>query len=333
MRRRLIVAAEHFPLARPFAIARGVRTAIDVLTVRVEEEGAVGWGEGAPYARYGETMESSIAAIERIRPAIEKGVGRDALQTLLPPGAARNAVDCALWDLAAKREGVSVAERLGVEPAPIATALTIGIAAPEAMGRAAAELAHVPLLKVKLDALSITERVRAVRAAAPNARIIVDANESWTADLLQQVLPVLADADVELVEQPLPAGQDAALAAIKSPVPISADESAHVAADIPALAGLYDYVTIKLDKSGGLTEALAMADAAAAAGMGVMTGCMLCTSLSVAPAWFVAMRSSVVDLDGPWWLRADRAGGIALREGRISPPVGLGWGAPYSFRL
>ncbi|KPH65878.1 hypothetical protein ADT71_09450 [Novosphingobium sp. ST904] len=333
MMRRLSARADRHRLAQPFAIARGTREAIDLVTVSIGQDGKIGRGEGAPSARYGEEAQSVLAQVQAIRPAIEAGLDRQGLLSVMAPGAALNAVDCALWDLEAKLSGVAVADRLGPLPGGIVTAITVGIDRPEGMAARARFLAGAkeadgpaPLLKIKLDADDIIDRVQAVREAAPLAQLIADANESWDMALLERVLPALAAARVELLEQPLPAGADEPLEGFASPVPLSADESAHVAAEVEWLASRYDYVTIKLDKSGGLTGALALAEAAQAAGMGLMTGCMLCSSLSVAPAWHLAARSRFVDLDGPLWLAADHPGGSVLEEGLLRAPSGLGWG-------
>ncbi|WP_343222212.1 dipeptide epimerase [Novosphingobium profundi] len=333
---RLEAQATRFRLARPFVIARGTREAITLVTVTLHAQGVRGWGEGAPSARYDESPDSVLAQIEALRPRIEAGVTRAELATIMAPGAARNAIDCALWDLEAKLTGVPVAARLGAGGDPaggVVTAVTLGIDTPGAMAARAHEIAAdrpagwpAPLLKIKLDGRLVTERVTAIREAAPDAVLIADANESWDMRTLETALPALGAARVALLEQPLPAGKDEALAGLGSPVPLAADESAHEARDVPRLAALYDYVTIKLDKSGGLTGAWALADAAQAAGMGVMTGCMLCSSLSVAAAWPIARRSRFVDLDGPLWLAQDRPGGCVLENGLWRAPVGLEWG-------
>ncbi|MCJ1959173.1 dipeptide epimerase [Novosphingobium mangrovi (ex Hu et al. 2023)] len=335
-RRALRAEEARFPLARPFAIARGTRVAIDLVTVEIEEEGRIGRGEGAPSARYGESARSVLAQIAAMREAIENGMGRAELRLAMAPGAARNALDCALWDLEAKLGGVSVTARTGPVPDALVTAVTVGIDTPLAMAQRARDILQdcpgtgpAPLLKIKLDREDVVERVKAVRAAAPGAVLIADANESWDIALLEHVMGGLAEAGIALLEQPLPAGGDAALEGFACAVPLAADESAHVADDVAHLAGRYDFVTIKLDKSGGLSEALALADAAREAGMGVMTGCMLCSSLSVAAGWHVAARSRFVDLDGPLWLARDREGGAVLRDGMLHAPVGLQWG--YGF--
>lgn len=335
MNRHLSAEIAHHALARPFAIARGTREAIDLVRVTIAQDGHEGRGEGAPNARYHEYAADVLRQIEAMAPRVAAGIGREELLTAMPPGAARNAIDCALWDLEAKLSGRSVRDRLGAMPEVLVTAVTVGIATPAAMAERARALvlAHgphgpAPLLKIKLDAQDVEERVAAIRAAAPGAVLIADANESWNMALLGRVLPALAAARVELLEQPLAAGADDALEGFRSPVPLSADESAHVAADVARLRRRYSYVTIKLDKSGGLTGALALAQAARAAGMGVMTGCMLCSSLSVAEAWPLAAQSRFVDLDGPLWLTRDVAGGCHVYRGLLHEPSGLGWGHP-----
>lgn len=328
MLRTLAARRDAFALATPFRIARGVKTVAQVVTVAITAAGVTGRGEGVPYPRYGESQDSALAAIEAARGAIEGGIAREDLLAAMPPGAARNAVDCALWDLEAKLAGRSVADLLGIAPPPpVATAMTVGLDAPLAMAAAARALADVPLLKIKVDRRDPEAQLRAVRDAAPFPRAIVDPNESWTFAHVERLQPLLAELRIDLLEQPLPAGDDAALEGFVPLVPIVADESAHVAADIRALAGRYQFVNIKLDKSGGLTGALAFADAAAAAGLGLMTGCMISTSLSIAPALIVAARSAIVDLDGPMWLAADRPGGICAENGMLQPPAPGFWGS------
>ncbi|WP_033922168.1 N-acetyl-D-Glu racemase DgcA [Sphingomonas sp. 37zxx] len=323
------VAARHdrFALKSPFRIARGVKTAADVVTVEISEGEQTGRGEGVPYPRYGETINDALADITAVIAALSGGAGREELQALMPPGAARNAVDGALWDLEAKLAGKTIAQMLGQQPlAPIETAVTIGIDTPEAMHRAALALGPVPLVKVKVDSLMVADRIAAVRAALPAARMIVDPNESWTMALVAEMQPVLIEARVGLLEQPLPADADAGLAEFEPLVPICADESAHGVADLPRLRGRYDYVNIKLDKTGGLTGALVFAQAAEAAGFGLMLGCMVCSSLGIAPALAIAGRATFVDCDGPWWLAHDREGGVRIEGGMLYPPAPGFWG-------
>ncbi|HEX9933288.1 MAG TPA: N-acetyl-D-Glu racemase DgcA [Allosphingosinicella sp.] len=327
MPRTLDAQHDRFPLNHPFRIARGTKTAADVVTVTIRDGGAVGRGEAVPYPRYGETVASALAAIEQVRPLIERSGGRAELAGALPAGAARNALDCALWDLEARLSGRSVAEAIGRPlPSTVATALTVVIDTPEAMAKAAAALAHVPVLKVKVDAQDPAAQIRAVRAAAPDPVLIVDPNESWDRALLEAIQPLLLEVRAALLEQPVPAGDDAWLEDFSPAVPICADEAVHVAADLPLVARRYQAVNVKLDKAGGLTAALELAEAARARGLGLMTGCMVSSSLSIAPALHVAALSDFVDLDGPAWLREDRPGGVTIESGIIRPPAAGFWG-------
>jgi len=327
MLRTLVARRDAFPLKTPFRISRGVKTVADVVTVEISADGATGRGEGVPYPRYGESVDGALAAIAAVRGAIEGGATREELQGAMAPGAARNAVDCALWDLQAKLSGRSVTERLGRPAiAPTPTAITVSLDRPDAMAEAAAALADAPLVKIKVDRSDPEAQIRAVRAAAPGPRVIVDPNESWTIAEVERLQPLLAELRIDLLEQPLPADDDDALEGLAPLVPIAADESAHVAGDVDALAGKYQVINIKLDKTGGLTGALALADAAAAAGLGVMTGSMISSSLSIAPALVVAARSAFVDLDGPLWLSADRPGGVSGAGGVLTPPAPGFWG-------
>lgn len=327
MSRTLHSEHERFPLNAPFRIARGVKTAADVVTVTLSEGASVGRGEAVPYPRYGESVESALAAIESARSLIEEGGDRQALLQALPAGAARNALDCALWDLEARLAGRDVAEMIGGQPiAPIVTALTIGIDTPAAMAAAARAAGDVPLLKVKVDAEDPEARIRAVRAAAPGAALIVDPNESWDRALVEAMQDVLVATNVALLEQPVPAGDDEWLDGFSPAVPICADEAVHVAADLDVVARRYQAVNVKLDKSGGLTAALDVAREARAMDLGLMTGCMICSSLSIAPALHLAAMSDFADLDGPLWLREDRPGGIRQEGGLIHPPAKGFWG-------
>lgn len=327
MQRQLTAQHDRFPLTRPFRIARGVKTAADVITVAVREGDAIGHGEGVPYPRYGESVESALFAVERVRELIENGGGREELLGALEPGAARNAIDCALWDMEARRSGRSVAEIIGgAPPARITSALTIGIDTPAAMAEAAAAVAEAPLLKVKVDAKAPEAQLRAVRDRAPGAALIVDPNESWSRATLEAMQPVLVEARVALLEQPVPAGEDAWLEDFDPSVPICADEAAHVAADLPVIARRYQVVNVKLDKAGGLTAALELARGARAHGLGLMTGCMISSSLSIAPALHIAALSDFVDLDGPIWLEQDRPGGVRDEQGVLTPPLAGFWG-------
>ena len=323
------VRSEHefFPLNAPFRISRGVKTAADVVTVTISEDGISGRGEAVPYPRYGESVESSLAAVESVRDLIERGGGRDVLLDALPAGAARNALDCALWDLEARLTGRDVQEMIGGQPiGPIATALTVALDMPAAMADAAMAAGDVPILKVKVDARDPESQIRAVRKSAPGAILIVDPNESWDFDLLDAMQSVLVEEKVSLLEQPVPAGEDEFLEDFAPAVPICADESIHVAADLAIVARRYQAVNVKLDKTGGLTAALVLAREARAMGLGLMTGCMISSSLSIAPALHLAAMSDFVDLDGPFWLREDRPGGVGRDGGYIIPPSAGFWG-------
>jgi len=327
MSRTLHAQHDCFPLIRPFRIARGTKTAADVVTVVIHDEDAVGRGEAVPYPRYGETIEGTLAAIEQVRPLIEGGAGRRDLLSALPAGAARNALDCALWDLEARLSRRDVAAMIG-RPAlrAVPSAMTIVIDTPEAMARDAAAMADAPVLKIKVNAEDPAAQIRAVRAAAPAAELIVDPNESWDRSLVEAMQPVLVEAAVGLLEQPVPADADDWLEGFTPAIPICADESVHVAADLDIVARRYQAVNVKLDKAGGLTAALELAEAARARGLGLMTGCMVSSSLSIAPALHIAMMSDFVDLDGPIWLREDRTGGVGTKDGFIHPPGAGFWG-------
>jgi len=320
---RLMVSEERFPLAEVFTISRGSKTEAAVLTVRAEDGGVAGWGECVPYARYGETLESVRAEIE----ALPERFSRAELQALLPAGAARNAVDCALWDLEAKQAGKRAWELAGLaRPGPEITAYTLSLGTAEEMRAKAAQNAHRPLLKIKLGTPDDMPRLEAVREGAPGSRIIVDANEGWTAEVYADLAPHLIRLGVELVEQPLPAGADDMLAEIARPLPVCADESCHDRASLPALKGKYDVINIKLDKTGGLTEALALRDAARAEGFRIMVGCMVGSSLAMAPAVLVAQGAMVTDLDGPLLLAKDRAHALSYDAAGVHPPEAALWG-------
>ncbi|UJX45483.1 N-acetyl-D-Glu racemase DgcA [Xanthobacter sp. YC-JY1] len=323
----LSLSVERFPIAGTFNIARGSKTEAVVVEARITAGGITGRGECVPYARYGETVEGVVAAIEALRADLADGLSREMLQHRLPAGAARNAVDCALWDLEAKSSGMGCAELAGL-PAlrPVVTAYTLSLDTPEAMARAAAAATDRPLLKLKLGAPGDRERLAAVREAAPDKRLIVDANEGWKAADLPTLLDACATVGVELVEQPLPADDDRRLARIDRQVPICADESVHDRAGLAALRERYDAINVKLDKAGGLTEALALAEAAHGLGFGVMVGCMLASSLAMAPALLVAQKAKWVDLDGPLLLARDRLPGLHYDGATVSPPDPLLWG-------
>jgi L-Ala-D/L-Glu epimerase len=324
----LFVRIERWPLERAFAISRGAKTEAIVVVAEVDKSGARGRGEGVPYARYGETPEGVVAAIEALRPALRDGMDRTALQAALPAGAARNALDCALWDFEAKRTGRRAYELAALPPPkPLVTAFTISLGDPETMAHAAAQASVRPLLKVKLGgAGDDVARIAAVRRAAPKAELIVDANEGWAADNLEKNLAACAEAGVTLVEQPLPQAQDAGLAQIARTIAICADESVHDRASLEALAGKYDAINVKLDKTGGLTEAIALIGEAERRGFGVMVGCMVATSLAMAPAMLAAQRARVVDLDGPLLLAKDRPHGLRFDGSLAYPPEPALWG-------
>ncbi|WP_137043904.1 N-acetyl-D-Glu racemase DgcA [Pseudolabrys sp. FHR47] len=327
----LSIAVERFPIAGTFSISRGAKTEAIVVVATLSDGAVAGRGECVPYARYGESTDNVTAAIEAVRGALADGLDRIGLQRAMPPGAARNALDCAFWDLEAKRSGRRVHELAGLPaPKPLTTAFTISLADPHTMAQAAARAAHRPLLKIKLggsaDNGGDPARIAAVRAAAPRATLIVDANEGWAEADLAANLDACAKAGVTLVEQPLPEGRDAALARMPHPIPICADESAHDRASLAALKDRYDAVNIKLDKAGGLTEALAMAEAARASGLAIMAGCMVATSLSMAPAVLLAQSAQFTDLDGPLLLAHDRAPGLNYDGSLVFPPEPALWG-------
>ncbi|MFC6688727.1 N-acetyl-D-Glu racemase DgcA [Jhaorihella thermophila] len=317
------VTRDVFRLAQVFTISRGSRTEARVLTVHVRDGTHRGWGECVPYARYGETLESVEAQIA----GLPEGIDRTALQEALPAGAARNAVDCALWDMEAKRAGRRVWELAGLPaPGPEITAYTLSLDTPEAMRAQAEKNAHRPLLKIKLGTPDDMPRLEAVRAGAPTSKIIVDANEGWSAEIYADLAPHLKRLGVALVEQPLPAAEDDALLGMERPVPVCADESCHDRASLPALRGKYDLINIKLDKTGGLTEALALRAAAQAEGYAIMVGCMVGSSLAMAPAVLVAQGAAVVDLDGPLLLAEDREHALRYDEKGVHPPDAALWG-------
>jgi L-alanine-DL-glutamate epimerase-like enolase superfamily enzyme len=325
--RRISVDDERWPLAEAFVISRGAKTEAHVIVASIEEDGVRGRGEAVPYAHYGETIDSVRGQIEAARPGLEAGGGRMGLQALLPPGAARNALDCALWDLEAKRAGVrawTLAGRGRLDP--VKTAYTLSLGSAEAMARAARAHARRPMLKLKIGAADDLDAVAAVRAAAPRSRLIVDANEALSFDDLRRLAGDFARLEVQLLEQPLPAGADEALEGFESPVPLCADESLHTRAELAACARRYAVANVKLDKTGGLTEALALAGEARALGMGLMVGCMVATSLAMAPAMIVAQGADFVDLDGPLLLARDREPGLTVTGSMLEPPPPELWG-------
>jgi L-alanine-DL-glutamate epimerase-like enolase superfamily enzyme len=323
----LTVRTERWPIAGAFTIARGAKTEAEVVVAAISDGAVAGHGECVPYARYGETVAGVMAALEALRDAIESGLDRLALQRAMPAGAARNALDCAFWDFGAKASRQPAHALAGLAaPGPLVTAYTISLGTPAAMAEAAAKAAARKLLKVKLGGEGDAARIAAVRAAAPNAELIADANEAWRPENLADNLAACAAAGVTLVEQPLPAGADTALASIVRPIPVCADESVHDRASLAALVGKYDAVNIKLDKTGGLTEALFMAREAERLGFALMAGCMVATSLSMAPAMLVAQRARVVDLDGPLLLARDREHGLRYEGSLVYPAVPELWG-------
>ncbi|MDR4305490.1 dipeptide epimerase [Chelatococcus sambhunathii] len=325
----LTAQIEHWPVAGSFTISRGAVTEVVTVVAEIVDGPHRGRGECRPYARYGETPEGVKGEIDALAEAVAQGLDRATLQSRLHAGAARNAVDCALWDLEAKRAGTSAAALAGLpEPAPLVTAYTLSLGEPDAMAEAARAAASRPLLKVKLGAGDGRDprRIAAVRDGAPNAELIVDANEGWTGSALAENLAACAVARVTLVEQPLPADGDAALADVERPIAVCADESAHDRVSLAKLLGRYDAINIKLDKTGGLTEALALAAEARASGLTVMVGCMLASSLAMAPAALVAQGASIVDLDGPLLLARDREHGLVYEGSLMLPPRPELWG-------
>lgn len=328
MARVLSVNIENFPIAGTFTISRGSKTQAEVVTVTISDNENCGRGECVPYRRYGETIEGVVEAVNACKNQIEGGLGRQDLMSILPAGAARNAVDCALWDLEAKLSGRSAWMSLShTSPKALETAYTLSLGTPDAMAAQARANAARPLLKVKIGGGDgDVERIRAVVHAAPASRFILDANEGWTEDNIRQNLAVAAECGIALVEQPLAAGQDGILRHIPHPIPICADESVHEASDLDQLVGLYDAVNIKLDKAGGLTAAALLRDRAQELGFSIMVGCMVGTSLAMAPAIFLAQNADFVDLDGPLLLARDRSPGLHYDGSQVFPPDSELWG-------
>jgi len=324
---QLRILVERFKIAGSFVIARGAKTEAVVVVAELASDQHVGRGECVPYARYGESVESVVAQIEALRKPLEEGLTRQALQDTLAAGAARNAIDCALWDLEAKQTGMPAHLLAGIDRLrPAITAFTLSVGTPEDMEKAAAAASHRPLLKIKLAGEGDSERIAAVREGAPDSDLIIDANEAWTPATLAANLEACAKAGVKLIEQPLPAGQDEALEDAAHLVPICADESAHDRHGLEALRKRYDVINIKLDKTGGLTEALALAEAALGLGFGLMIGCMVSTSLSMAPAFLLTPKARFVDLDGPLLLAEDRPKGLQAEGSLLYPPMSALWG-------
>ncbi|MBP2559045.1 L-alanine-DL-glutamate epimerase-like enolase superfamily enzyme [Neorhizobium galegae] len=327
MSRHLEATIEAFPISGSFTISRGSKTEAEVITCTVSENGFSGRGECVPYKRYGESLNGVMEDIADIADAIRAGLTRAELQRRMPPGAARNAVDCALWDLEAKLSGQRVADVIGATSRkPFVTAFTLSLGEPEVMAAEAVRNAYRPLLKIKLGTDNDEARLRAVRDAAPAARIIVDANEGWTEENLAHHMAIAAETNVSLIEQPLPAGRDAALGRIRRLVSVCADESVHATEDLASLRDRYDAVNIKLDKTGGLTEALAMKAEAQRLGFAVMIGCMVGSSLAMAPAVLLAQDADYADLDGPLLLSRDRPDGLRYEGSLVYPPEATLWG-------
>ena len=314
---------ESWPLKEAFTISRGAKTTAEVIVVTASTGAHAGQGEAVPYARYGETIEDAISALSALPPLASS----EEAQTLLPPGAARNALDCALWDLEAKQKDQPAPVLAGIASiAPLLTCSTLSLGTPGAMAAKAASVAHLPLLKLKLGGAGDAERMLAVRAARPDARLVADANEAWSAALAPELFAAAAEARVELIEQPFPADTDELLRSIQRTVAVCADESLHTRTDLPRLAGLYDAINIKLDKAGGLTEALALKRDAEKLGLKIMVGSMVATSLAAAPAMLVAQGAGWVDLDGPLLLARDREHAISIADGIMAPPARALWG-------
>ncbi|WP_420546949.1 N-acetyl-D-Glu racemase DgcA [Curvivirga sp.] len=319
---KLTIRHESWPIAGTFTISRGSKTSCETVVVELEEDGVKGWGECVPYARYGESVETVIAELESLRDAVENGLTREELQERMKACAARNALDCAFWDFEAKKSGTPVWQLAGLQKEPVAltTAYTISLGEPAVMGKQAADNAERPLMKLKLTGDGDLERVAAVRENAPNTRLIVDANEGWSVDHVAPFSEKLQAYGVEMIEQPLPSADDEALKTVEHPITLCADESAHACADFHKLVGKYEMINIKLDKTGGLTEALKLQKMAREADMQVMIGCMLAGSLAMAPAHLIGQDAEVVDLDGPLLIAKDRDVAFEF-EGSIMKPA------------
>ncbi|MFD1197155.1 N-acetyl-D-Glu racemase DgcA [Brucella gallinifaecis] len=326
MHNSLKIIQESYPIAGKFTISRGSKTEALVIVCEIAREGKTGRGECVPYARYGESVESVSEQIEAVRKAIENGADRQDIQTIMPVGAARNAVDCAFWDLEAKLSGRSVANIIDAPIRPLETAITVSLGTAEEMAISTGKVAHYPLIKVKMGGTNDIERIHAVTKAAPDSRIIIDANEGWTDENIVENMAAAAQAGVVLIEQPLPAGKDDILSRIDRPVIICADESVHTSTGLEDLATRYDAVNIKLDKAGGLTEGLIMREKAISLGLQIMVGCMVGTSLGMAPAVLLAQKADIVDLDGPLLLAKDRIPGLKYDAGFVYPPEADVWG-------
>lgn len=315
-----------WPIRGSFTISRGSKTEAETIIVEIERNGVVGRGECVPYGRYGESIENVLVQIESVLPEVKSGINRAQLQSLLPSGAARNALDCAMWDFECKLSKQSIWQLTDVKPGKLITAYTLSMDTPEKMEHAAVENAHRPLLKLKLGGPEDLARVKAVRRGSPNATIVLDANEAWTPEVYQQLIPELQKLGVAMIEQPFPAEADDALDYLERPIPLCADESCHDRASLPHVIGRYDMVNIKIDKTGGLTEALALKAEAEQAGLKVMVGCMLSSSLSMAPAFVAAQGVDVVDLDGPLLLSQDIQFGFEFEQNEMLPFSTKLWG-------
>jgi L-Ala-D/L-Glu epimerase len=326
---RLTITHRAWPIVRPSVTALGAAATVDVVVTEISDGDSRGRGEAVPLPQYGETIDSVVAQLEALKGAVSSGLNRETLQHALPPGAARNALDCTFWDIDAKRAYCSVTDlaELSAVP-PLLTALTIAYDTPDRMAEQAAAIRTRPQLKLELRGEDDILRVRAVRQSAPAARLIVDANESWNASRLNEFMPMLVDLRVELIEQPLPAGADNALAGLQHPIPLCADESCRTRADLDQIDGKYQAINIKLDKAGGLTEALALAAEARRRGLRIMVGGVISTSLGIAPALLVAQQADIIDLDGPTRLSLDRGAALRYEAGTIQPPDPKLWGGP-----
>lgn len=321
------VRTERYPLSVPFVISRGTRTHAEVVVVTLTDGAITAQGEGVPNARYNESVESSSAEIEKILPLLKEGAGRAQIAKAMKHGAARNAVDCALWDLEAKRAGKTIAQLAGLPPSkPVTTVYTLSLGTPEFMGEQAAAQAQRPILKLKLGGAGDVERVRAVRVNAPNCILVADANEAWTPALFAEMIGPIKELGLAMLEQPMPAGKDEDLRTLPRLIPVCADESCHDRGDLKDLVGKYDMINIKLDKTGGLTEALALASDARDYGFGLMVGCMVGTSLSMAPTHLIAQLCKYTDIDAPLLLAQDRAHGMRYVGSIVEPPVSTLWG-------
>ncbi|WP_375748333.1 N-acetyl-D-Glu racemase DgcA [Vibrio sp. HN007] len=323
---KITLSTKSWPIRGSFTISRGSKTQVDVVLVELEKDGFIGRGECVPYSRYNESIESVLGQLQEIMPSIKADISRQDIQQLLPSGAARNALDCAYWDLECKRNALSVWDKVGVTPSNLITAFTLSLDTPENMESAARENAHRPLLKLKLGGAEDLARVQAVRKGAPDADIILDANEAWDVELYKTLVPELQKLGVSMIEQPFPAEKDEVLEKLPRPIPICADESCHDRASLPKIIGRYEMINIKTDKTGGLTEALALKKEAETAGLQIMVGCMLASSLSMAPAFVVAQGAEVVDLDGPLLLSQDIDNGFSFENNHMLPFTNALWG-------